>query len=60
MGNGREGPFSVDDEDEDEEGDIGGQGRREVNGGAESFAEESAAWGAAPPRGMDNGGVIRL
>ncbi|EJC98619.1 mannose 6-phosphate receptor domain-containing protein [Fomitiporia mediterranea MF3/22] len=64
MGGNRNGPFSVDDEDEDDY-EEGGEhramnGSAAVNGNGGDFNEESAAWGAARPHGMDSGGVIRL
>ncbi|KAH8111868.1 mannose 6-phosphate receptor domain-containing protein [Phellopilus nigrolimitatus] len=55
MGGGG-GPFSVDDE-EDDHHEVNGNGRVPDS---DSFAEESAAWGAARPRGLDGSGVIRL
>lgn len=63
MGSNRGGPFSVDDDDDDDEGGVGHSGAAVavgMNGDAGTFAEESAAWGATRPSGMDNSGVIRL
>lgn len=57
-GSGGGGPFSVDDDDEEDEH----RRSTELNAsaGVGEFAVESAAWGAARPRGVDNQGVIRL
>ncbi|KAL5519594.1 hypothetical protein ACEPAH_1277 [Sanghuangporus vaninii] len=54
-------PFSVDDDDEDgEEGEHPRGVGAGLQAGAGGYAEESAAWGAARPRGVDASGVIRL
>ncbi|KAL5494617.1 hypothetical protein ACEPAI_78 [Sanghuangporus weigelae] len=54
-------PFSLDDDDEDgEEGEHPRGVGAGLQAGAGGYAEESAAWGAARPRGVDAAGVIRL
>lgn len=58
MGNGG-GPFSVDDDDDDDDYEAR-QGNGHAGGEPGTFAEESAAWGASRPRGLDASGVIRL
>ena len=57
MGGG--GPFSVDDDDEEMEDHPRGVGAG-LQADAGGFAEESAAWSAQRPRGLDTSGVIRL
>lgn len=53
------GPFSLDDDEDEDEDAHQGNGHAALNGD-DAFAEESAAWGSARPRGMDGAGVIRL